>query len=297
MALMLGMPDTDFLKEEACGCVYDLREWWSATQRGLPPPVIRPIRAGNEQRECLNPVGLHKLNSIAPVGDNDMLDMMCNSGFDMKVNPDHNMLLLVPNAKQFYDHIEHSVKKVKEESAMGILQGPFPGLPFVPAQTVENSYVVQKSKERRIGRGDAPYNFLWNDKDCSINANIDLGDFPEMRLPSVMTFASNMAKAQTLYEETHDERHYLVALNFFEDLSIRFRVAGHEQLLDVLRHAFSLVPESVERKRALMRGVDDINSLRTGDFHALRHISTNSVSHSAGPYRSWSTETISCDAI
>ena len=29
-----------------------------------------------------------------------------------------------------------------------------------------------------------------------------------MRLPSVMTFASNMAKAQTLYEETHDERHY-----------------------------------------------------------------------------------------
>jgi hypothetical protein len=106
------------------------------------------------------------------VGDNDML---CNSGFDMKVNPDHNMLLLVPNAKQFYDHIEHSVKKVKEESAMGILQGPFPGLPFVPAQTVENSYVVQKSKERRIGRGDAPYNFLWNDKDCSINANIWFG--------------------------------------------------------------------------------------------------------------------------
>jgi hypothetical protein len=32
-------------------------------------------------------------------------------------------------------------------------------------------------------------------------------------------------------------------------------------------HAFSLVPESVERKRALMRGVDDIKSLRTGDFH------------------------------
>eukprot|EP01047_Picozoa_sp_COSAG01_P009670 COSAG01_NODE_400_length_17542_cov_19.747005_1_plen_387_part_00 len=137
-----------------------------------------------------------------------MLDMMCNSGFDMKVKPDHNMLLLVPNAKQFYDHIEHSVKKVEEESAMGILQGPFPGLPFVPAQTVENSYTVQKNKERRIGRGDAPYNFLWDEKDCSINANIDLDDFPEMRLPSVMTFASNMAKAQSLFEETHDERHH-----------------------------------------------------------------------------------------
>eukprot|EP01049_Picozoa_sp_SAG25_P015984 SAG25_NODE_3464_length_1072_cov_2.939363_1_plen_77_part_00 len=76
------------------------------------------------------------------------------------------MFLLVPNAKVFYEHIGHSIEKVEQELGLGILQGPFPGLPFLPAQTVENSYVVQKDKERRIGRGDAPYNFLWKDQDC-----------------------------------------------------------------------------------------------------------------------------------
>jgi hypothetical protein len=148
------------------------------------------------------------LNNLAPVQDEDIMDMMTSSGFDLKIKPSQNMFLLVPNAKVFYEHIGHSIEKVEQELELGILQGPFPGLPFLPAQTVENSYVVQKDKERRIGRGDAPYNFLWKDQDCSMNANINLEDFPDMHLPSVMTFASNMRTAQSLHDATGDPRHY-----------------------------------------------------------------------------------------
>ena len=85
---------------------------------------------------------------------------MTSSGFDVKTKSDTRMFLLVPNAKIFYNHIEHSIEKVNDELNQNILQGPYIGPPFLPYQTVENSYVVQKDKERRVGRGDAPYNFL-----------------------------------------------------------------------------------------------------------------------------------------
>jgi hypothetical protein len=207
-AKLLAIPDSEVFTEKAFGSVYDLRAWWTAVQGGKPPPLIEPLVQSNEQRQCLNATGLKELDSIAPVADRDIFDMMTSSGFDVKTKSDTRMFLLVPNAKIFYNHIEHSIEKVNDELNQNILQGPYIGPPFLPYQTVENSYVVQKDKERRVGRGDAPYNFLWKEHDCSINANINLEDFPEMNLPSVMTFAANVATAQTLFNETNDDRHY-----------------------------------------------------------------------------------------
>ena len=42
---------------------------------------------------------------MAPVQDEDIMDMMTSSGFDLKIKPSQNMFLLVPNAKVFYEHI------------------------------------------------------------------------------------------------------------------------------------------------------------------------------------------------
>ena len=206
-ALLLAIPDTEVFAPGAVGCVYDLREWWTAIQSGQPPPLIGPLVQHDERRPMLNSDGIAELTRLAPAADRDMVDMMAVSGFDSKQNTDPRMFLLVPNATAFYEHMGHSVKKVEEELDKGILQGPFHGFPFLPVQVVENSYVVQKGKERRIGRGDAPYNFLWEDQDCSINASIELENFPEMRLPSIFTFAENVAIAQTLHTATGDARH------------------------------------------------------------------------------------------
>jgi hypothetical protein len=121
------------------------------------------------------------------------------------------MFILAPNAKAFYDHIEHSMQKVQEELDQDIVQGFFAGLPFMPIQFVENSYVTQKDKERRIGRGNAPYGpegggFMWEGKEVSINASIDLDEFPDLTLPTIFTFASNTRIAQTLFDVTGDPR-------------------------------------------------------------------------------------------
>jgi hypothetical protein len=113
----------------------------------------------------------------------------------------------VPNARAFYNHLDHSVEKATQELELEILQGPFTGLPFLPCQTIEQSYVIQKGKKRRIGRADAPYNFLWDGQDCSLNANIDLDELPMMHLPSLFAFTANVAIAQTLYDATEDPRH------------------------------------------------------------------------------------------
>ena len=75
-AVLLAVPDTDVFQQEACGQVYDLRDWWKASENGLPLPVIGPIAKGSEQRQCLNPKGLQKLSKLAPVEDEDILEMM-----------------------------------------------------------------------------------------------------------------------------------------------------------------------------------------------------------------------------
>jgi hypothetical protein len=61
---------------EAVGCVFDLRDWWTAIQLGTELPLIGPIQKDNEQRSFLNKHGIDRLSTLAPASDKDIFNMM-----------------------------------------------------------------------------------------------------------------------------------------------------------------------------------------------------------------------------
>jgi hypothetical protein len=67
------------------------------------------------------------------------------------------------------------------------------------ATKIAFSAIEQKTTLRRIGGANAPYNFLYDGDDVSINANIDLDQFPELKLPQIFSFVNSnwgIAEAQ-----------------------------------------------------------------------------------------------------
>ena len=81
-ALLFVMCESEFLKDEYIGLTFDLRSYWEALERGLPPPELKPIQKDDERRESLNSDGLSQLYQFSPVADADVFDMMSNSKFD-----------------------------------------------------------------------------------------------------------------------------------------------------------------------------------------------------------------------
>ena len=203
-ALLFVMCESEFLKDEYIGLTFDLRSYWEALERGLPPPELKPIQKDDERRESLNSDGLSQLYQFSPVADADVFDMMSNSKFDsgFSVPAGQRMLVLDPNAATFDKHIEISIEKVEDEMAKGMLQGFYLGPPFLPIMVLRNSYIIQKGKPRRICQADAPYNFTWEGIDVSLNAGISIDG--NLALPTVMQFANNSLIAETLFTATQD---------------------------------------------------------------------------------------------
>lgn len=224
----VAIPESEVTRPEFCGVTYDLRRWWEARGNGKSAK-IHPVRQGDERRPLLNTAGLRKLSQFVPCPDRDIVDMAAVSGFDIGAEGER-MYLLTPNAEKLFKskYIRTCVEKVEAELEAGTMQGLYPGPCYCPFNTIRNSYITQKNKDRRIGQGDAPYGAF---SQYSINANVDLSRFPELNLPSVFEFSRNIAIADTLYQTTKLPQHRMEQL--YTDW-----VAYYRSLIQMIYYAY-----------------------------------------------------------
>ena len=120
-------------------------------------------------------------------------------------------ICLCQNYPGFYQHCEDSMSKTLKEIELGLIDGPYPGLLFIPQRSDANSVVVKNGKARQVVDGSmkavdhimTPAGPI----DLSINAGQDLDLDQHIfapKLPTVRSFGIILGVLATLMQVTAD---------------------------------------------------------------------------------------------
>ena len=151
---------------------FDLREYWATNQTA----DIRVVSFQDELVVDGDEMVIRELQAIYDLPDKEIPMWLISGSESRSTCP--RCIYLCQNYPGFYQHCEDSMSKTLKEIELGLIDGPYPGLLFIPQRSDANSVVVKNGKARKVVDGSMkavdPIMTPAGPIDLSINAGQDL---------------------------------------------------------------------------------------------------------------------------
>lgn len=184
--------------EEAQGKIWDLRPYWEADAADRHNVEIRLMKF-DEQNSSFNVDALAEACSRAKVPDALMAEAICKGGVWRPFTGTW-ALVLEPNSRGFYDHINFAQETTKNEIDSGVLKGPYEGPAFMPSKFHSRGVALQfrngKIKPRGTGNLSLHGDFKEHGTNSGWDLKLDMYSFPELEYVTSQQFARDCGVAR-----------------------------------------------------------------------------------------------------
>ena len=197
----------DCFVEEARGKIWDLRPYWLATPEERADVRISLMQF-EQDNSSFNVDKLSEACAHAKVPDELMAQAICKGGVWRPFTGTWS-LVLEPNSKGFYEHIEFAQETTNSELASGVLQGTFDGPAFMPAKFHSRNVALQfrsgKIKPRGTGNLSLHGDHILHGTNSGWDLETDLYNFPFLDYVTSELFARDCGVARTACDDTDFE--------------------------------------------------------------------------------------------
>ena len=195
----------DCFVDEAKGNIYDLRAYWDAPADARHTVPI-PLMQFAEDNTSFNADALQAACDKARVPDALMAQAVCQGGVWRPFSGEWSMVL-EPNSKGFYEHLDFAQQTTTDELESGVLQGTYEGPPFMPCKYHSRNVALQfragKIKPRGTGNLSLHGDYQHHGTNSGWALGIDLANFPDLDYITSELFARDCGIVKTAFDRLH----------------------------------------------------------------------------------------------